>query len=115
MRFSKGTLHFLFFSFFYAGEMKTEKSKKGKWKRPKNPIKIVFFLRWSSKNVKIPKNGFFFCKNCLTPFVSGRERKRAFSCTLSVLAKRSLLAQKSVNQEKAIKIVVSAEIAQNQK
>ena len=29
----------------------------------------------------------FFCKNWLTIFVSGREKKRAFSCTQSVLAK----------------------------
>ena len=28
-----------------------------------------------------------FSKNRLTLFVSGREKKRAFSCTLSVLAK----------------------------
>ena len=61
------------------------------------------------------KNGFFSCKNCLTLFVSGREEKRAFSCTLSVLAKKTFLAQNSVNQKKTIKIVVSAEIAQNQK
>ena len=30
---------------------------------------------------------WIFSKNCLTLFVSGREKKRAFSCTLSVLAK----------------------------
>ena len=42
MRFSKRKLHFLFF-LFYVGEIETEKKKKTKWKRPKNPIKIVFF------------------------------------------------------------------------
>ena len=30
---------------------------------------------------------WIFSKNWLTLFVSGREKKRAFSCTLSVLAK----------------------------
>ena len=40
-----------------------------------------------------------FSKNCLTLFVSGREKKRAFSCTLSVLAE-IFLDQNSENQEK---------------
>ena len=31
---------------------------------------------------------------------SGREKKRAFSCTLSVLAKKNFWAQNSVNQAK---------------
>ena len=55
-----------------------------------------------------------FSRNCLTLVVSGREKKRAFSCTLSVLAKKCLY-QNSENQKKTVKIVVSAEIAQNQK
>ena len=33
---------------------------------------------------------WIFSKNCLTRFVSGREKKRAFPCTLSVLAKMFL-------------------------
>ena len=41
-------------------------------------------LRWSSKN---EKNDKMFSKNCLTSFVSGREKKNAISCTRSVLAK----------------------------
>ena len=32
-------------------------------------------------------NKWIFSKNCLTLFVAGREKKPAFSCTLSVLAK----------------------------
>ena len=56
MRFSKRKLHF--FSFFYFGEIETEKRKKENGKRPKNPIKIVF-LRWSSKNVKNQKIDFW--------------------------------------------------------
>ena len=42
MRFSKRKLHFSFF-LFCVGEIETEKRQKRKWKRPKNPIKIVFF------------------------------------------------------------------------
>ena len=43
------------------------------------------------------------------------EKKRAFSCTLSVFGQKFFLAQNSVKQEKPKKIVVSAEIAQKQK
>ena len=55
-----------------------------------------------------------FCKNWLTLFVSGREKKRAFSCTLSVLAKK-FFGPKQCKPGKTIKIVVSADIAQKQK
>ena len=58
-------------------------------------------------------NKWIFSKTCLTLFVSEREKKRAFSCTLSVLAK-ILGAQNGVKPGSTIKIVVSAEIAQNQ-
>ena len=40
--FEKKIAFFVFF-LFYAVEIETEKRKEGKWKRPKNPIKIVFF------------------------------------------------------------------------
>ena len=85
MRFSKRKLHFLFFSFL-CWKIQTEKRKKTKRENSKKPYKNRFFLRWSSKNVKNQKK-WIFSKNCLTLFVSGREKKRAFSCTLSVLAK----------------------------
>ena len=42
------------------------------------------------------------------------EEKRAFSCTLSVLAKK-FFGPKQCKPGKTIKIVVSAEIAQKQK
>ena len=51
-----------------------------------------------------------FFKNCLTLFVSGREKKRAFSCTLSVLAK-IFFGPKQCKAGNTIKIGVSAEIA----
>ena len=87
MRFSKRKMHFLFFSFL-CWKIQTEKRKrKQKRENSKKPCKNRVFLRWSSKNVKNQKK-WIFSKNCLTLFVSGRERKkRAFSCTLSVLAK----------------------------
>ena len=111
MRFSKRKLHFLFFPFLcWKNRNRKKKKKMGKAKKP---IKIVFFLRWSSKNVKKQKK-WIFSKNCLTLFVSGREKKRAFSCTLSVLAK-IFFGPKQCKSGKTIKIVVSAEIAQNQK
>ena len=91
--------------------METEK-KKRKWKRAKNPIKRVF-LRWSSKNVKNQKK-WIFSKNWLTLFVSGMEKKRAFSCTLSVLAK-IFFGPKQCKAGNTIKIGVSAEIAKKAK
>ena len=89
------------------------RNKKIKWKRPKNPIKIgfFFFFGWSSKNVKNQKKRIF-SRKCLTLFVSGREKKRAFSCTLSVLAKM-FFGPKQCKAGNTIKIGVSAEIAKN--
>ena len=104
---------FFVFSFLcWKNRNRKKKKKKRKWKRPKNPIRIGF-LRWSSKTVKKQKK-WIFSKNCLTLFVSGREKKRAFSCTLSVFAK-IVFGPKQCKSGKAIKIVVSEEIAQNQK
>ena len=54
--------------------------------KAKKPYKNSFFKAVMQKCEKSKKMDFF-CKNCLTLFVSGREKKRAFSCTLSVLAK----------------------------
>ena len=62
---------------FYVGDRETEKRKHTKWKKAQNPIKRVFFKvviqKW-----KIEKNGFFFRKNCLPRFVSGREKNAHF-------------------------------------
>ena len=88
MRFSKRKLHFLFFSFLCWKNRNRKKKKKRKWKRPKNPIKIGFFFFFKVVIQKCEKaKKRIFSKNCLTLFVSGREKKSAFSCTLSVLAK----------------------------
>ena len=85
-----------FFVFVFFLMLETEKQKKNKkWKRPPNPIKIGI-LRWSSKNGKSEK--CFCCELPYTICVKKGE-KRAFSCTLSVLAK-IFLAQNSAHQEK---------------
>ena len=54
--------------------------------KAKKPYKIVF-LRWSSKNVQNPQKMDFLQKLPDTICVRKGE-KRAFSCTLSVLAKK---------------------------
>ena len=100
------------FSFFYVGKIETEKRQKKKMEKAKKPNKNCFFkgghqIMWKSKKM-------IFSKNCMTLFVSGREKKRAFSCTLSVLAK-NFFGPKQCKSGKTIKIVVSAEITQNQK
>ena len=83
--FEKKIAFFVFF-FFMLENTNRKKKKKQKRENSKKPYKNRVFLRWSSKNVKNQKK-WIFSKNCLTLFVSGREKKRAFSCTLSVLAK----------------------------
>ena len=55
----------------------------------------------------------FFCKNCLTLFVSGREKKRIFVHTICF--GQNVLGPKQCKPGNTIKIVVSTEIAQNQK
>ena len=60
---------------------------------------------------KIKQRDFF--KNCLTLFVSGREKKRAFSCTICF--GQTFFWPKQIEPRNAIKRGVSAEIAQNQK
>ena len=85
--FEKKIAFFVVSFFMLEIEKQKRQKKKRKGKKPKNPIKIGFFKVVIQKYEKSKKKGFF-CKNCLTLFVSGREKKkRAFSCTLSVLAK----------------------------
>ena len=82
-------------------------------KPKKNPIKKGFFkvvIQKCEKSKKID----FFSKNCLTRFVSGREKKTAFSCTLSVLAK-FFFGPKQCKAGNTIKLGVSAEIAKKSK
>ena len=77
MRFSKRKLHFFCFCLFYVWERETEKGKK-QWKckkGQKNLYKNSVFFRWSSKNVKNQRKRNFWGKNCLTLFVSGREKQ----------------------------------------
>ena len=55
--------------------------------KAKNPIKIVFFKVVIQKSEKSKKIVFFLQKLPDTICVR-KEKKRAFSCTLSVLAKK---------------------------
>ena len=54
--------------------------------KAKKPYKNRFFLRWSSKNVKKQKKGFL-AKIAWHYLCQEGRKKRAFWCTLSVLAK----------------------------
>ena len=110
MRFSKRKLHFLFLPFL-CWRNRNRKRKKENGKGPKKPIKIGF-SRWSCKNVKNQKTDIL--QKLPDTICVRKGEKRAFSCTLSVLAK-NFLGPKQFKPRKTIKIVVSAEIAQNQK
>ena len=81
MRFSKRKLYFFVFVMLLQ-----EKQKKNKMEKAKQPYKNSVFLRWSSKNEKSGKIDFLLPKSSDTICVRKGE-KRAFSCTLSVLAK----------------------------
>ena len=79
----KKRITFFGFVFFYVGEIATEKEKEME-KAPK-PYKNSVFLRWSSKNVKNQKTDFL--QKLPDTICVRKGEKRAFSCTLSVLAK----------------------------
>ena len=64
--------------------------------------------------MKNKNDWFFFCKNCLTLFVSGREKKAHFRAHYLFWPK-SFFGPKQCKPGKTIKIVVSAEIGQNTK
>ena len=112
MRFSKRKLHFLFF-LFYVGEIETKKrKKKRKWKRPKT-LQKKGFLRWSSKNMKNQKKDFFSKNIPDTICVRKGEKTRIFVHTICF--GKILFGPKRCKAGKTIKIVVSADIGQNQK
>ena len=110
MRFSKRNCIFCF-SYFDVGKIQTE--KRWKWKKKtKKPIKIGFFKVVIQKCEKAKK--WIFSKNCLTLFVSGREKNAHFRAHYLFWPK-FFFGPKQCKPGKTIKIVVSAEIAQNQK
>ena len=115
MRFSKRKLHFLFFPFlcWRPRNRKKKKKKKEKWKRPKSPIKIVFFFKVvMPKCEKIKKNGFLAKIGWHYLCQEGRKT-RIFVHTICFGQK--FFGPKQCKPGKTIKIVVSAEIAQKQK
>ena len=93
---------------------RNRKKKKGKWKRPKKPYKNSVFEVVIQKCEK-SKKWIFFCKNCLTLFVSGRERKTRIFVHTICFAQNIFLGPEQCKPGKTIKIVASAEIGQNQK
>ena len=94
--FEKKIAFFVFL--FYVGEIETEKRKKGKWKRPKKPIKIVSFKVVIQKCEK-SKNGFLLPKLPDTICVRKGEKTRIFVHTIC-FGQKMFLAENSVNQEK---------------
>ena len=64
--------------------------------------------------MKNQKKGFF-CKNCLTLFVSGREKKTRIFVHTICFGQNFFFGPKQCKAGKTIKIVVSADIGQNQK
>ena len=103
MRFLKRRSQFLFLSFLCCCK---RNRKKTKLKGQKNLCVII--QKWEKWKKWILN------KNCLTLFVSGREKNAHFRAHYLFWRKFSW-DQNSENQKKTIKIVVSAEIAQNQK
>ena len=110
MRFSKRKLHFLF---FLCWKIETEKIKKQKRENSKNPIKIGFFLRWSSKNVKNQKKIDIWQKLPDTICVRKGEKTRIFVATICF--GQIFFGPKQCKAGNTIKIGVSAEIAKKNK
>ena len=82
--------------------------------KAKKPYKNRVFLRWSCKNVKNQKK-WIFCKNWLTLFVSGREKKNAHFRAHYLFWPKTFFGPKQCKAGNTIKIGVSADIAQKQK
>ena len=99
-----------FFVFFMLEKEKQKKNKK--WKKAKQPYKNIVFKGGHPKTWKW-ENGFL-AKIAWHYLGQEGRKKNAFLCTLSVLVKNCFWT-KIVKTKKTIKIVVSAEITQNQK
>ena len=99
MRVSNRKLHFCLCLFMLERERETGKGKRRKGEKNPKPYKNRVFKVVIQKCEKSKK--WILSKNCLTLFVSGREKKRAFLCTLSVLAK--IFGPKTVQSRKHYK------------
>ena len=86
---------FLVFVFFCVGEIETEKRTTNKMEKAKKPNKNRFFKVVIQKCEKAKK--WIFSKNCLTLFVSGREKSAHFRAHL--FWPKLFLGPNSVNQE----------------
>ena len=86
------------FFLFYAGKIETEKRKKRKWKRPKNPIKIGFFKGGHPKMWRSKKNGFL--AKIAWHYMCQEGRKNAHFRAHYLFWPKFFLDQNSANQEK---------------
>ena len=103
-----------FFVFsFLCWRNRNKKKKKMKMVKTKNPIKIGFFKVVIQKCEKLKK--WIFSKNCLTLFVSGREKKNAHLRAHYLFWPKFFFGPKQCKAGNTIKIGVSAEIVKKNK
>ena len=81
--------------------------------KAQKPYKNRVFLRWSPKNVKKQKNGFL--AKIAWHYLCQEGRKNAHFRAHYLFWPKFFFGPKQCKPGKTIKIVVSAEIAQNQK
>ena len=108
--FEKKIAFFCFF-LFLCWKIETEKRKKQKRENSKKTYKNKIFWGGHAKMWKIKKN---FSKNCLTLFVLGTEKKTCIFVA-TICFGQNFFGPKQCKTRSTIKIVVSTEIAQNQK
>ena len=101
------------FCLCYVGEIGTEKKEKKKMEKAKNPIKLVFFKVVMQKCEKSKK--CFFCLQKLSDTICVRKGEKPHFRAHSLFWPKNVFGPKQCKPGKTMKIVVSAEIAQNQK
>ena len=103
---------FLVFSFL-CWRNRNKKKKKKKMEKTKKPYKNSFFKVVIQNCEKSKK--WIFSKNCLTLFVSGREKKNAHFRAHHLFWPNFFFGPKQCKAGNTIKIGVSAEIVKKQK
>ena len=87
---------------FFVGETEAETEKRKKMEKAKKPHKNSVFLKVVIRKCEKSQRIVFFCKNCLTLFVSGREKNAHFRAQC-LFGPKILFAYNTVNQEKLLK------------
>ena len=103
---------FVCFSFFYVGEIETDKRNTNKMEKAKNPIKICFLKVVIQKCEKSKKMDFW--QNLPETMCVRKGETTHFRAHYLFLAK-IFFGPKQCKPRNTIKIGVSAEIGQNQK